>query len=298
MLVITRARGVEIIISGSGSFNTSAPTSSDITNWGTGWGSPSVSGWDYVGFVNGASGVYLGNGWVLTAAHVGETDFTLAGTTYPAVPGSAQELSGTTDLTLFQLEVSPNLPALSIATSAPGAASALGAGGSEVAMIGNGGGVESWGLNTVTETDVEVQLQNHPYTTTDFETDYGDPPPNFTNIDNDAVLIGGDSGGGDFIYNSRKNEWQLAGINEGVDSSDNSYMVQLGTYATQINPIIAVPEPGAYWLTPLGALLILAWRRRAVTSPITLQTSSAPPRAGTRPALQRRAADRRAPRPS
>jgi hypothetical protein len=101
----------------NGSFNTSDPTDASIANWDTGWAQPDVepagesyvTGWDYVGQVNGASGVYLGNGWVLTAAHVSGGDFTLDGITYGMVDGSDESV-GSSDLTLFQISSSPNRP--------------------------------------------------------------------------------------------------------------------------------------------------------------------------------------------
>jgi hypothetical protein len=50
-------------------------------------------GWDRVGMIGAGTGVYVGNGWVLTAAHVvpGST-FTLNGQTYNLVPGTGQIL--------------------------------------------------------------------------------------------------------------------------------------------------------------------------------------------------------------
>jgi hypothetical protein len=268
-LAASRVWSVEIVENGTASFNTTAPTSSDIPNWDAGWGSSGVTGWNYVGYVQNAGGVYLGNGWVITAGHVGEGNFYLGGFTYDAVPNSAVEISdtnGQADLTLFQIATSPDLPALTIATGTPRAAFPDGTGGSEVAMLGMGGGSESWGLNTVTENDLQVQVTGYSFTTIDFQTAYGDPPTGFTNLDNEATLIAGDSGGGDFIYDSQTGKWQLAGINEAVDQDSNSYMVELSHYATQINPIVAVPEPGAAWLVGLGVVLIPALRRRASRS--------------------------------
>ena len=264
-LIAPHVRGVGILVNGTAIFNTGAPTVSDIANWDSGWGSMSVNGWNYVGQVQNAGGVYLGNGWVLTAGHVGEGDFYLDGNTYDAVPRTAQTITtsiGEADMTLFQIATNPNLPALTIATSAPSAADMFGSGGDQVAMIGYGGSSKSWGLNTVTKNNLEVQVDGYSFLTVDFETAYGDPPSDFANLDNDAVLIPGDSGGGDFIYDPLTSEWELAGINEAVDSNSDSYMVELGYYATQINAITAVPEPDAWWLVLLGAVTIFTWGRR------------------------------------
>ena len=141
-----------IIATGNGSGNTTAP-SDDL-------------GWNYVGRVNTrsnvGSGVYLGgfnrNGsyshWVLTAAHIGDGDFTgftMGSSFYSAVPNSLAQIrnptsipgvspglqtwSTYTDLAVFQITVGAtnNLPASRMPISA--AAPAL---GSEVVGIGLG----------------------------------------------------------------------------------------------------------------------------------------------------------------
>ena len=56
----------------NGAANATAPTSDP--------------GWSNVGTLGGASCVYLGNGWVLTAGHVGEGTVNLNGTAYNADP--------------------------------------------------------------------------------------------------------------------------------------------------------------------------------------------------------------------
>lgn len=263
-----RTQAVEVdttLGTGAGSFNTTAPTSTDITNWNTGsWGANGVTGWNYVGSVNGASGVYLGNGWVLTAGHVGAGTFTLSGTSYSEVAGSAQGI-GTADLTLFRLTLAPNLPSLTIATSAPTALSPS-KDGSSVVMIGYGGGTgETWGLNTVTRTNIPVTVQS--YTTTDFETAYGITTAGNRSATNYAELILGDSGGGGFIYDSSSSAWTLAGINEAhvqsllYPNDYDSYMVQLSSYSSQINSIIAVPEPSEFALLGLGIVALHCYKR-------------------------------------
>jgi len=58
--------------------DTTAPTNSNIPGWTSGWGATGITGWDYVCQINGgASGVYLGYGWVLTAGHVGQGNITI-----------------------------------------------------------------------------------------------------------------------------------------------------------------------------------------------------------------------------
>jgi len=128
-----------------------------------------------------------------------------------------------------------------------------------VAMIGFGGGQgKTWGYNTVTENNLSVQVTGFSYTTTDFETDYAPPV-------NDYYLVPGDSGGGDFIYNSTSGQWELAGINEAIDESNNSYLVQLSAYASEINSIIVTPEPSSAVFLGFGVPALL-WRSRRRTA--------------------------------
>lgn len=265
---LVEAGAVEKDVSGVISFNTIAPTNSDIANWTTGWGTAGVTGWNYVGTVNGASGVYLGNNWVLTAGHVGAGTFSLSGTSYSVVAGSVQGILNTdgtpVDLTLFRLTLAPNLPSLTVASSAPVAFSQS-QGGSSVAMIGYGGGQgQTWGLNTATQIDQSIFLSGYGYTSTDFVTDYGSfghGPSSFTN---NYTLIVGDSGGADFIFDSTASKWVLSGINEAVDSNKNSYLVELSAYASQINSITAaVPEPSSFGLLGLGLLALLFKRPKS-----------------------------------
>lgn len=91
-----------------------------------------------VGTVNGSSGIYLGDGWVLTAHHVGAGAFTLPAvspTAFTVMPGTTQRLknpdNSNTDLTVFRLNSTPLLPTLSIATTTPGV-------GTSATMVGNG----------------------------------------------------------------------------------------------------------------------------------------------------------------
>lgn len=251
------ARAVVIDDAGTLTYNTTAPTDTEITNWTTGWSGTGVTGWDYVGQVNGASGVYLGNNWVLTAGHVGAGTFTLDGTSYTLVAGSGQAITnaqGTADLTMFQISTAPTLPSLTVSLSGPAV-------GTTVVMTGYGGGQgETWGENSVTQHNLLVQVTGYSFKTTDFETAYAGS--------NFAQLVSGDSGGGDFIYNSSTGQWELAGINEALDASNDSYMVQLSTYASQIDGLeaIPVPEPRQWGLIVLLAMMSLTAARKLTDS--------------------------------
>src|SRR5215210_1123529 len=91
----------------SSTFNFTAPSN----------GSP----WLNVGNLNGAGGVYLGNGWVITAGHVGPgtIDFGISvgafnydGTSMVTLKNPSNNLAA--DLILFHLPAFPNLPSLTL----------------------------------------------------------------------------------------------------------------------------------------------------------------------------------------
>ena len=102
------ARAVLISV-GDGTGNTSPPTADP--------------GFANVGELNGLSGVYVRNGWVLTAGHVGVGSILLGGVLYPAVPGSGVRFqnadSSVSDLLAFKLRERPPLPDLLLANDAP-----------------------------------------------------------------------------------------------------------------------------------------------------------------------------------
>jgi hypothetical protein len=248
-------------------YDSTPPTSSNIPNWDTGWGNASVTGWDYVGYVDGTyngtsivgSGVYLGNGWVLTAAHIGVGNFYLSGTYYYPVVGSVQSftVSGKpnepVDLCLFQISAPPNLPALTISQSLPNT-------GSPVAMLGTGGNSGlTWGYDNVTATNVRpdppVVINNTTYYSTNFVADMTGS--------NTSILVTGDSGGGDFVYNTSTQKWELTGINEfsGTysDGTQTSGFVQLNQYESTITYDMAHPNvPVDTPTMPFAGLMTMA----------------------------------------
>lgn len=242
-LLLSPARAIE----NNGTYQTSDPT---FTSWLSGWGAPGISGWDYVGTVNGASGVYLGNHWVMTAGHVGAGDFTLQGSTYNAVGGSTVGF-GLADFIVYQIATAPMLPSLTLSPSVSV--------GNEVAMLGFGGGAESWGLNTVSIVNYTLNLNGK--TSTTFVTLYGGQ--------NLAKLVIGDSGGGDFIYDAGLGSWTLAGINDAVTGNGHSFMIELSQYAPAINNVITVPEPGSWALLGAGAILLVGLRKTGFFKPKT-----------------------------
>ncbi len=96
-------------------------------------------GWDNIGILKNSTAIYLGEGWVLTAAHVGSGSVTFPGLgSYAAEAGSSLQLtnpagSGLTkpaDLVLFRLVDPPELAPIPIGPT-PKA-------GDEVLVVGNG----------------------------------------------------------------------------------------------------------------------------------------------------------------
>jgi hypothetical protein len=270
--------------SGTAYYNTTDTISNSVPGWSSGWGAGDMNdGWNYIGQVNRSSGVYLGNGWVLTAGHVGVGNFTLAGNTYDTTgfvytdfPTTINGSNYNADLSLFQISTlanngfTLNLPILILASNSPtyfyNFTQSKNLSQSQVVMIGYGGGQgESWGVNNTTAISQGVAVDS--YGTIDFLTLYGsETNVRSVSITNTAVLVGGDSGGGDFM--SVGNQWQLAGINEAVDTSNASYMVQLSAYSATIKSVMAsVPEPFDVTLITLGGFLILVtfFKRRHST---------------------------------
>ncbi|MGJ8653893.1 MAG: hypothetical protein ACSHX8_11510 [Opitutaceae bacterium] len=209
--------------------NTAAPT-------GLG-GEPTDPGFDYVGKVNGSTGVYIGDGWVLTADHVGAGTFNLDGTNYSYNGIDSHQIGGA-DLRLFKLSTNPLLAPLSISTTSPTISD-------DVVMIGAGRSPSSatpttwhvdtdpdpwvWSTSTFTEADTTID----GFTTTSTKTkrwgtnviedttstlsylSYTDMSAIITDFDQvggtayESQAVTNDSGSGLFIDNG--SGWELAG---------------------------------------------------------------------------------------
>ncbi|HVU89697.1 MAG TPA: Ig-like domain-containing protein [Pirellulales bacterium] len=249
-----------IVAGGDGSQNTTPPTDDP--------------GFANIGIRGSGSAVYLGDGWVLTATHVGAGATWFNGTLYNAVANSAVQLlnppgagyTTTTDLTLYQIDGRPDLPSVSIGSAAPAV-------GWNVIMIGNGRDRQSsevywtsswqpsatpssyagylwntsmqnirWGTNVISQVGFAQGVD------TDSETAFA---TQFTaNVANEGTGSWGDSGGGVFHKDASGN-WQLVGImfsistlpGEPIGASafgDITYMADLSVYRSQILNIIGV----------------------------------------------------------
>lgn len=207
--------------------------------------------WDNVG----AGGVYLGafdrGNWVITANHVGSSGITLNGTYYSSVPGSAHEI-GSTDLLLYRIDGAPALENLNFSSNTP-------VPGGNVVMIGNGGGVKSWGTNTVDQYAYYHLVTGGPQTVGLITT--------YSPITGESQGQGGDSGGGLF-YQMLDGSWLLSGILSGVGTSngtDFTASVAVAFYYGDIVNLVGnpIPEPATYALGLSATVPALAiWRRR------------------------------------
>jgi Trypsin-like peptidase domain len=199
-----------VVVSDRGSENVTAPSDDP--------------GWANVGTIGGLTGIYLGNGLMLTASHVGTGPVVLGGRTFSAVPDSMVRLrnqdGSLADLIVFRIQSAPHLPRLRIATTPPKV-------GTPVVLIGNGrnrgppiswSGHEGfawgtapalrWGTNTVFKDD--VRANSTEAFVTQFRKDDATP--------HEAQAAVGDSGGAVFV--KERGKWRLAGVLYGVVGSD------------------------------------------------------------------------------
>lgn len=256
-------------------------------------------GWARVGRVGtNGSGVYLGNGWVLTANHVSnKTYFTVDGdATYNIIAGAENgvRLRNTTntadiDLYMFRVDVQDSNLGLLGDAIISSATPALGLGS---VHIGTGVGQTStdptywnaswsvvsqekdaafagyyWGDSSTRDTRWDYELITGEYDT------YGGMQgikTEFMELSNYGAISNNDSGSGLFVKNGV--QWELAGIAlaagtyPGQPASTSVYgnisvYADLSAYSDQITSIMAIPEPATFLLTALGALI--AKRRRS-----------------------------------
>lgn len=214
---------------------------------------------------NGLSLIYMGNGWVLTAKHVGESDLLLSGQTYPRVPGSASHFTSPNgneaDLLAFRVSGNPELPNLPLLEIRNGSVSL----NDDVVMIGRGrnrgsattwlapdlvlhqgwlwapGAAMRWGTNQVAALTLDLS-ENTQAIVFDFT-----KPGELGATANESQAVLGDSGGAVFTKNGTV--WELAGVLFGAAQFDGqnpsssldgnlSFAVDLSYYRSQILPVI------------------------------------------------------------
>jgi len=219
--------------------------------------------WDHVGMVGMGSGTYLGNGYVLTSAHVGCFPFRMHdGSTYEPDYKSWCVISNGTgtksDLAVFRVRY-PKSSSLARLAVIPFGNSRRGA-GDPVVMLGTGftqnaqplmlsskGAVlavlgyrvqphrsAAWAINRgAHELDRPVQTLMQ-FSTRCFATRFESTP--FA-----GQAADGDSGGAAFAYNRAAGRWELAGCiiavsqeRDSVAFGNRTFLADLGHYAAQI----------------------------------------------------------------
>ena len=265
------------IVDANSNSNTSAPSD----------GAP----WDNVGAIGGASGVYIGGGWVLTASHVGVGTITLGNTSFNP-DGTSLRLTNSdgtsTDLVLFHLANVPALPSLPLATATPAAFSQIdligcghiaGSGQTNFGLYSgfywSAGGAKSWGNNKVNLGGTTVINIGYGNLTT-FVCDFSSPGtigPTAQTSD-EAQVAGGDSGGGAFQKNGAT--WQLAGIldaegnqqNQSANTAvygDKTYMADLATYQGQVAAALTAQPVPALSISHSGTNALISWPATGVS---------------------------------
>jgi len=220
---------------------------------------PDGAPWSNVGSVNGASGIYLGSSWMLTAAHVGAAGATLDGAFFP-FDGRFYQLTNSngsgTDMILFHLGTMPPLSGVTLAVSTPAATS-------QVDMIGFGhiagstqttigaytgftwslGNFKAWGNNKVNTGGV-MTINAGAGDISVFMMDFSANGQ----TSNEAQASSGDSGGGVFHLNGA--QWELAGMVDAIGTlqnqpastsvyGDQTYCGDIATYRRQILSLMA-----------------------------------------------------------
>jgi hypothetical protein len=266
--------------------------------------------WANVGSVNGGSGTYIGNGWVLTAAHVGAGPIAFdSGTFQP--DGRVIRLknpdTSLADMLLYHLVLTPGLPDSFISSSTPAVASLVDLvgygrirGSAEQSYSSEDGpkfgfnwsanGIKSYGTNQI-QSGVETLTVFGAGSFRGFILDFTPtptlftPPPPFVNTVREAQVATGDSGGAVFYKNGAT--WELAGMIEALASfvyplpasvyGDESWVMDLPTYKTQIDALVSSTAGGANWTGADGSTSTWAgsnWSSSPIPGTPTIRTAT------------------------
>ncbi len=245
-----------------------------------------------MGVYNSGGAVYLGNGWFITAGHLG----TGAGSV--SYDGSSYAIDGSSWVTLKNPDTS-SVDSRLFQITTPGSLAASGASivdsalslDDDLTMIGNGRDVSSVSTSGIETKYYEGSVSNMKWgqnTIDSFEADYSGA--GYTSDTFQTILTTGtaqgldkDSGGGVFVYDADTDQYQLAGImiaalrysdgsiyarkiNGLPELSSWTKSVDLYQYRDQI--IAVVPEPAPWMLVAgaLGTFVLVQRLRRPRTS--------------------------------
>ena len=249
-------------------------------------------GFDHLGVTStGLCAVYIGNGWVLSAAHVGQHPVTLGGVTYPDVPNSTVQLQHATsplsDFILFRLATRPPLPPLVLSSAPPSV-------GNNVTMIGyawdRAPGQVCWNSSWAEVScnplatyrgfksagAYQVRWGNNVVTSVGEDVDYGSWRTrgfhvlfDQSGVQYEAQAVPGDSGGAMFL--KRNGQWQLAGVMFAVSVypgqnyyssavfGQATYGVDISYYRPQLDAILNAPSvPALPWTATVVILFAMA----------------------------------------
>lgn len=238
--------GAVLIATGDGTGNTTPPAADP--------------GFANVGSRGGLSGVYVRNGWVLTAGHVGAGSIVLDGVSYDPILGSTVRFENPdgseADLLAFKLQQRPPLPELLITNDAASV-------GTLITLIGRGrnrgatttwmgqdgwswgsGSAIRWGTNRIAQTGI-FSLDTETFWV------FFDDLRGSTPGQHEADLVNGDSGGAAFVGSGQSAE--LVGIligratygdqPAGTSVYGNSGIIaDLHTYRNEILSIFSRPD--------------------------------------------------------
>lgn len=222
---------------------------------------PAFSYGEHVGMVGMGSGIYLGDGYVLTSAHVGCHPFRMGDeSNYKPHYASWRILDGPagskSDLAIFRVEISDTRSSLANLGWLP--VGKIGAdSGSPLILIGTGFGQQP---NAVAHQDPEVVLgyeilrQRKKRWGIDFLDKVLNEPvataggylthcfvSTFERLAGHAQAADGDSGGAVFAYNSQLGQWEVVGciiavsqLGSYVPFGSRTYVGDLGCYEAQL----------------------------------------------------------------
>jgi len=260
---------------------------------------PDGSPWANVGTVNFDSGIYLGAGWVLTAAHVGPGSFNLNGVAF-TYDGASQRLTNSdgtlTDMVIFHLSALPSLPKLLLTSNTPTASSQVDMiahgriAGSAQTNIGTYTGFywssdahKSWGNNKVNAGGLITANAGASYgNVTVFSTTF--EPPGFLTTE-PAQAAAGDSGGG--VFQKIGSGWQLMGmldlISDFLDQTNGTAVygnqtlaADIATYRNEIVAIIKATIP-ALSIAQSGSNVQVCWPDTGVAYSLQTTHTLSPP---------------------